>query len=153
MSVEPAGEVAELIGLLGLEVHPEGGWFRRTWTAPGPTGGRATASSILYLIDGATVSRWHRIDASELWNHAAGAPLELTVAAGSLESAEQGDRLTRSVLGPDLHDGHAPQAVVDPGHWQCARSLGEWSLAVCVVSPEFRFEGFELAPPDSAGTG
>lgn len=35
-----------------------------------------------------------------------------------------------------------------PAHaWQSARSLGDWTLVGCTVAPDFRFEGFELAPP------
>lgn len=37
--------------------------------------------------------------------------------------------------------------VVPAGWWQAARSTGAWTLVSCTVSPGFRFEGFELAPP------
>ena len=141
---------------LGLEPHPEGGWYRRTWTAPaaptthgspadsggGPdtsSGGRACGSSILFLLPGDIESRWHRIDSSELWHHSAGAPIRLSTWAGGRTPAQ------RCTLGPDLLDGEVAQHVVDPDHWQSARSLGAWSLAVCVVVPEFRFEAFEMA--------
>ncbi|MEM8658695.1 MAG: cupin domain-containing protein, partial [Pseudomonadota bacterium] len=36
---------------------------------------------------------------------------------------------------------------VPPGHWQSARSTGDWSLVGCTVSPGFEFDHFELAPP------
>ena len=42
------------------------------------------------------------------------------------------------------------QGVVPPGHWQAAESRGAWTLVGCTVAPAFRFEGFELAPPDWA---
>lgn len=51
-------------------------------------------------------------------------------------------------LGNDLVVGHRPQAVVPAHAWQSARSLGDWTLVGCTVAPGFRFEGFELAPPD-----
>ena len=129
---------------LGLEPHPEGGWFRRTWTSPEliAEGSRAAGSSILYLLEADQISRWHRIDASESWQHAAGAPLHLS-------RWSEGDRaLSHETLGPDLFDGQVPQCVVEPGCWQSARSLGSWSLVVCVVVPEFVTSGFELASPD-----
>jgi hypothetical protein len=50
-------------------------------------------------------------------------------------------------LGPDVLGGASPQIVVPKGWWQAARSLGEWTLVSCTVSPGFRFEGFELAEP------
>ena len=40
-----------------------------------------------------------------------------------------------------------PQLRVPAGHWQSAATLGAWTLVGSTVSPAFRFEGFELAPP------
>jgi len=127
-----------MVARLGLEPHPEGGWYRRTWTAPdaGP-GQRGSGSSILYLMDGTTVSRWHRIDATELWQRVAGDPVELR-----RWSADATGTTVLGGAGPDA----VHQVVVEPGMWQSARSLGTWSLVVCVVVPEFNFDGFELAP-------
>jgi hypothetical protein len=51
-------------------------------------------------------------------------------------------------MGPDVLGGEAVQVVVPAGWWQAARSTGEWTLVSCTVSPGFRFEGFELAPPE-----
>jgi predicted cupin superfamily sugar epimerase len=130
--------IQRLVRHLGLEPHPEGGWYTRTWTAPGDDE-RADGSSILYLLPADTSSRWHRIDATELWQHAAGAPIELSTWTDGASTRR------RATLGPDLLDGEVPQAVVPPDVWQSARSSGAWSLAVCVVVPEFRFEHFELA--------
>jgi hypothetical protein len=55
--------------------------------------------------------------------------------------------VTEHLLGPDVLAGYTPQAIVRPGHWQSASTTGDWSLVGCTVSPGFRFEGFELAPP------
>jgi len=49
-------------------------------------------------------------------------------------------------LGSDLLSEERPQAVVPPGVWQSARTLGDWTLVGCTVAPGFRFESFELAP-------
>lgn len=146
-SAVPTAE--RLVAHLGLEPHPEGGWYRRTWTAPAapvmfgvdldPSDGRAGGSSILFLLPADIESRWHRIDASELWHHSAGAPIRLSTWAGGHTPVQH------CTLGPDLLDGEVAQHVVDPDHWQSARSLGAWSLAACVVVPEFRFEAFEMA--------
>jgi predicted cupin superfamily sugar epimerase len=38
--------------------------------------------------------------------------------------------------------------VVPANAWQSARSLGDWSLVGCTVSPAFDFAHFELAAPD-----
>jgi predicted cupin superfamily sugar epimerase len=133
---------SELATVLGLEPHPEGGWYRRTWAHPVTDGdGRALGSAILYVppVDGSP-SAWHRFDAVELWHHHQGAAVELTMWS---EGDPSGATTVR--LGADLADGQVPQAVVPAGAWQSARSLGGWSLVGCTVVPEFRFETFEMA--------
>jgi len=131
---------ARIVEHLGLEPHPEGGWYRRTWTSGDvDADGRAAGSSILYLLDSSGASRWHRIDAAELWHHVAGAPIELSW-------WREGSGRSRATLGPDLLDGESPQVAIEARSWQSARTTGAWSLVACVVVPEFRFDGFELAP-------
>jgi len=125
---------AEIIALLGLERHPEGGWFRQTYRDDVP-GGRARSTLIYYLLEGGDRSHWHRIDSAEVWHWYAGAPLELRVDQTVL------------ILGNDLVTGQRPQGVVPPHAWQAARSLGDWTLVGCTVAPGFEFEHFELAPP------
>lgn len=131
---------ADVIRLLGLEPHPEGGHFRETFRDPAEVDGRAASTAIYYLLDLAEVSEWHRIDAVEVWHHYAGAPLVLTV-------SENGHDAQAHHLGPDLARGQRPQCAVPAGAWQTATSLGAWSLMGCTVAPGFRFEGFEMAPP------
>lgn len=127
----------EIIERLGLRPHPEGGWYRETWKGP-EVGGRASGTAILFLLQAGERSHWHRVDADEIWLWHAGAPLVLSM---GVEAA------TEVRLGPDVLGGEAVQAVVPAGWWQAARPLGEWVLVSCTVSPGFRFEGFELAPP------
>ena len=130
-----------VIAALGLEPHPEGGHFRETFRDLPPDGGRGAATAIYYLLRAGEVSRWHRIDALEIWHWYAGAPLALSV-------SDEGNGVTTSNLGPDIAAGQRPQAVVPAGAWQSAVSLGDWSLLGCTVSPAFEFAGFELAPKD-----
>jgi hypothetical protein len=126
-----------IIVKLGLKPHPEGGWYRETWRGP-EVGGRASGTAILFLLQAGERSHWHRVDADEIWLWHAGAPLVLSM----------GEEAAREVrLGPDVLGGEVVQAVVPAGWWQAARPLGEWVLVSCTVSPGFRFEGFELAPP------
>ena len=132
-------DAAALAVELGLAPHPEGGWYRRTWEHPATDdGGRRLASSILYLLGAGGPTRWHRIDAAEMWVHTRGSPLELETSDGAGR-----DVVT---LGSDHGDGRVAQAVVPPGRWQRARVAAGWSLVICVVVPEFRFGSFELAP-------
>ena len=123
--------------------HPEGGYYAETWRAEAEPGERPSGTAIYYLLRRGERSRWHRVDAAEAWHYYAGDPLALSIAAPSGDKPAQ-----QHVLGPDLEAGQRPQLIVEPGEWQSASSLGEWTLVGCTVSPGFRFEGFELAEPD-----
>lgn len=138
-----SGDLAarEIIRLLGMQAHPEGGWYVETFRDGAGPGGRPHATAIYFLLAADEVSAWHRVDASEVWLWHAGAPLVLTQSADGVNAAT-----TR--LGPDLRAGDRPQAVVPAGCWQTAESLGAWTLVSCVVAPGFEFAGFELAARD-----
>ena len=128
-----------IIKKLNLAPHPEGGWYRQTWISNGPE--RPTGSAIYYLLEAGQRSHWHRIDATEIWHFHAGAPLVLSTAASDAGP------VVKSVLGPDVLAGQQAQFIVPVQHWQAARSTGDWTLVGCTVSPAFRFEGFDMAPP------
>ncbi len=132
----------EVIQLLDLQPHMEGGWYRRTFEDAPATGARPASTAIYYLLQADEMSAWHRIDAVEIWHFHAGAPLALTL------SPPDGQGATVHILGPDLRAGHRPQVVVPTGWWQTAVSQGAWSLVGCTVAPGFNFDGFELAPSD-----
>ncbi len=125
-------EADRLIELLELKPHPEGGYFRETFRDVGE--GRARSTAIYFLLKGGEVSRWHRIDAAEVWHFYRGAPLEIMIGKD------------RYVLGNDIDKAQVPQLVVPPLAWQMARSRGDFSLVGCTVAPGFEFEHFELAP-------
>ena len=134
-------DAADLIERLGLRRHPEGGWYAESWRAPTNVDERPAGTAIYFLLQAGETSHWHRVDAAEIWHHYAGSPLELLIApseAGPIETIR---------LGSDVLGGERPQAVVPANAWQAARSLGDWTLVGCTVTPGFRFEGFELAPP------
>lgn len=135
-------EAEALIARLNLTPHPEGGYFRQTWVADAPAGQRPAGTAILFLLPAGERSHWHRVDADEIWLWHAGAPLELAISATDAGPAY------RHLLGGDVLAGQSPQRVVPTHHWQAARSLGDYTLVSCTVSPGFHFEGFELAPPE-----
>jgi len=142
----------DVIRLLDLKPHPEGGHFRETFRdAPQPHPpphagegglgvGRAASTAIYFLLARGERSHWHRVDAVEVWHWYAGAPLALEIASPS------GHR-ERVTLGNKLSAGERPQAIVPAQAWQAAQSLGDWTLVGCTVAPGFEFAGFELAPP------
>ena len=69
----------QIIDMLGLAPHPEGGWYAETWRADATEGERAAGTAIYYLLEAGDVSHWHRVDATEIWHWYAGGPLSLTL--------------------------------------------------------------------------
>ena len=129
---------------LQLVPHPEGGHYRETWRAEAAAGERAAGSAIFFLLRAGERSHWHRVDQAELWFFHGGAPLELRT-----WSERGGEDVVVLGTGADQR----LQGIVAPLEWQSARSLGEFSVVSCVVSPAFSFEHFELAPPDWSPPG
>ena len=133
-------DASEIIELLDLQPHPEGGMYAETWRADATAGARATGTAIYFLLRAGERSHWHRVDAAEIWHHYAGDPLELLVSA-------DGRTISTHTVGTDLASGARPQVVVPAHAWQAATTTGAWTLVGCTVSPGFEFGGFELAPP------
>ena len=129
----------QIITQLDLAPHPEGGHYRQTWQAD--NAGRATGTCIYFLLKAGETSHWHTVDATEIWLYHAGAPLTL-----SLAETDAGPAIDQR-LGPNVLAGEHPQIIVPTGHWQSARSTGDYTLVSCTVSPGFDFAGFHLAAP------
>lgn len=132
-------EADRLIQLLDLKPHPEGGYFRETFrdgsgSATVDAKGRPHSTAIYFLLKAGQVSRWHRVDAAEVWHFYRGAPLELKIGRDSY------------ALGSNIDEAQVPQLVVPAGVWQSARSLGDYTLVGCTVAPGFEFSAFEMAP-------
>ena len=131
----------EIIAAYRLERHPEGGWFRVVHHSPrslgrisGYPGDRAAFSAIYFLLSRDDFSAFHRLRSEEVWIHLAGDPLELVC---------MGHEVRRVTLGPAAEGGE-PVAIVPAGELQAARSLGEYTLVLCVVSPGFDFADFSM---------
>lgn len=131
-------DVEKIIQTLGLQPHPEGGYYRETWRSERVLhlddydGPRNAGTAILFLLPAGAQSRRHRVRSDELWFWQGGDSMELTVAGSRVE------------LGP-----RKLQAVVPGGEWQSARPLDGtygYSLVSCVVIPGFDFADFEMAP-------
>ncbi len=131
--------------VLGLEPHPEGGWYRRTWTSPvevTTADGRVrpTATSIYFLLPAGESSAWHQVASDEVWVvHQGRVTLELGGGGDEPGQAEQ------RVLGLDLSAGELPQVVVPAGVWQRTSPSTSDALVTCLVSPGFDFADFQLA--------
>lgn len=138
----PGRSAEDVIRELDLSPHPEGGWYRESFRdARVSSESRPASTAIYFLLKAGEISHWHRIDATELWLWHAGAPLTLSISI-------DGEQSHSHRLGVDLASGERPQAVVPAHAWQSAKSLGDWTLVSCVVSPGFDFAAFEMAAPD-----
>jgi predicted cupin superfamily sugar epimerase len=116
---------------LGLQPHPEGGWFRETWrsevsfTPAGYQGQRCAATAIYFLLHPGERSRWHVVRSDEIWLWGPA---------------------SRVRLGGDLGAGQQPQILVPGGTWQAAEPASDEPVLVsCVVAPGFDFADFRLA--------
>ena len=128
----------EVVRLLQLEAHPEGGYFRETFRDSKGVGERSASTAIYFLLKQGEISRWHRIDAVEVWHWYGGAPLRL-------QTRDDEGPVETVLLGNNLVKNERPQAIVPAHAWQTAETLGEWTLVGCTVAPGFEFAGFELA--------
>ena len=139
-----AETAASLITRLGLQPHPEGGFFRETWRDRPADGGRGVGTAILFLLRTGEASHWHRVDGVECWHWHAGLPLRLRLAA-------PGGAASEVILGVDFAAGQMPFGLVPQGWWQAAAPIGgvgaDYTLVGCTVSSAFEFAGFEMAPP------
>jgi len=130
----------DIIRMLALKPHPEGGHFRETFRDPKQAAdGRSVSTAIYFLLARGERAHWHRVDVVEIWHWYAGAPLQLEIAAAP-------GRVERVTLGGDISAGLRPQAVVPPQAWQAAQTLGDWTLLGCTVAPGFDFAKHEVAP-------
>lgn len=138
----------ELIALLNLQPHPEGGHYRETYRAAElvqPADGRAARSaltSIYFLLARGEFSRWHRVASSEAWHWYEGDELELLIAPPSF------DEIIRVRLGR-VGMGVQPSYALAAGWWQAATAVGEYSLCGCSVGPGFDFADFSFLRDDA----
>ncbi len=133
----------QLIADLGLQAHPEGGFYREVYRSARSVqrqdGDRRSAlTTIYYLMVAGEVGQWHRVDADEVWHFYEGDALELAIA--SPDATE----ITATRLGSLPTTGSEPVRVVPAGCWQAARTLGDFTLVGCSVGPGFDFADFLL---------
>jgi predicted cupin superfamily sugar epimerase/tRNA(Arg) A34 adenosine deaminase TadA len=144
-TLRPADGVPDRVRQLGLEPHPEGGWFRQTWRSPTqvtlPDGRvRSTATLIWFLLPAGDASAWHKVASDEVWlAHDGTVRLQL---GGEGEAPAEGPV---HVVGAEGAPGQEPEVVVPAGHWQRTLPSDRDALVRCLVSPGFEFEDFELA--------
>jgi uncharacterized protein len=141
------------IDRLQLAPHPEGGYFRQTYSdrtliaaealPPGFTGPRPASTAIYFLLEKGNFSAFHRIRSDEVWHFYAGDAIEIIV----LKTDGAGEKI---LLGGKIQDGESFQAVVGAGQWFASRLVegGSFALVGCTVAPGFHFDDFVIAARD-----
>lgn len=143
----------QLIKILHLEEHPEGGYFRETyrskevWATGSGTefpDGRSFSTAIYYLLKGEDRSRLHRIKSDELWHFYEGT-------SATIHMLHPGGRYETLHLGNDLEKGQRFQHTVPAGSWfgVTVDDPNGYMLAGCTVAPGFEFKDFEMADRDT----
>ena len=135
----------ELIADLSLMRHPEGGWYRQTYSSEAKVqtsrGGRAASTAIYFLLREGEFSGLHRIASDEVWHFYQGS--RLRVEAITPEGVAE-----EFVLGTG--EGAVLQAWVPAGRWFGASlERGGWALVGCTVAPGFDFADFEMGERDT----
>lgn len=122
-----------LITTLGLQPHPEGGWYRQVFksdarvTRMSDGADRSALTTIYFLLVEGTSSAWHRVSSDEVWHFYEGDALELITR----------DRAV-------VLDAENRVHVIRANEWQAARPLGAYVLVGCTVGPGFEFDDFEM---------
>lgn len=151
IAIEDMSDYARsVVNALGMEAHPEGGWYVRDWQSPNTDAdsARPLSSLIYFLLPEGDASAWHKVDADEIWLWHGPAPVTLQL-GGNGPAPASDDHLDTITLGSGIAakasaDAVCGHAVVPAGVWQRTVPGSGDALASCVVSPGFVFEGFTL---------
>jgi uncharacterized protein len=126
-----------LIEQLGLQPHPEGGWYREVFRSTltvqpaDARASRAALTSIDFLLEAGQFSAWHRVQSDEAWHLLEGGLLVLWLIDPALGAAQ------RIELGPNSR-----RHVVPAMWWQAAEPSDSFAYVGATVGPGFDFADF-----------
>ena len=139
----------QIITLLELQAHPEGGYFKETYRSEGHInedslgseyeGKRHFSTCTYFLLTSKNFSAFHRIKQDEIWHFYDGSTLRLHI-------IDADGQYSNHLIGNNLANGEVPQFVVEGGSWFAAEVIESqgFSFVGCTVSPGFSYEDFEL---------
>ena len=137
-------KVKEIVERLGLQEHPEGGFYKETYRSnqtieTDKNVFRNISTAIYFLLENENISLFHRIKSDELWFFHQGEALEIVFIKEGV--------LNTIILGNNLENGKMVQATIPANTWFASRvkNLNGYSLVSCTVAPGFDFADFELA--------
>ncbi len=138
-----ADRIHELVKILDLQAHPEGGFYSETFRSKQITqnehgADRHLVTSIYFLLRSEDVSHFHRIQSDELWFWHEGSPLSIHLLG------KNGHEILK--LGPVGQSETRSQHLV-PAQTIFGSTVDQpdsYALVSCVVAPGFDFRDFEL---------
>ena len=147
-------QVEEIIKLLNLQPHPEGGYFKETYRSDGFItednldsnfkGPRNYCTSIYFLLTSDSFSAFHKINQDEIWHFYKGSPIKLHIISDD-------GKYSNIIIGNDIEENQQPQFTVKANEWFAAEVINknDYTLVGCTVSPGFDFQDFELPKRES----
>lgn len=135
--------IEQLIEVLQLEPHPEGGFYRSTMRDEEKLqlvrGERPLYTSIYFLLRSQDISHLHRLQSDEVWYYHGGSALTIHMIHpdGTYEAKQ---------LGINIANGEQPQILVEKGtiFGSSVEAEDTYGLVGCMVAPGFDFVDFEL---------
>ncbi len=132
------------IDKLGLEAHPEGGYFKEVYRNPSTIqvmedgAKRNLATSIYFLLEGEQKSHFHQLKSDELWYFHAGGPVKIHIV--------EDEEYRTEILGLDLDRGQSPQVLIPRNSIFAAEVVDKNSFCLmgCMVNPGFDFKDFRM---------
>lgn len=139
-----AESIQNIINILSLEPHIEGGYFRRTYAAE-PENGKCFASSIYYLLTAQSpVGHLHRNRSDIIHYFHSGQSFRYTL-------IDTQGNLSTVTLGNNIDQGETPQLLVKGGYWKASELLidqtdpEQYGLISEAVVPGFNYQDMQIA--------
>jgi predicted cupin superfamily sugar epimerase len=135
----------EMIQLLNLQKHHEGGYFAETYRSKeiitySHRGQRSYSTAIYYMLTPDSFSEMHRLAVDEIFHFYRGDPVEML----HLYPDGSGKCL---LFGDELERGMQPQVLIPSGVWQGARLLpgGTFGFALMgtTTAPGFEYPDYQ----------
>ena len=143
----PMRPVEDWVESLNLLPHPEGGFYAESYRSPinvpadalpeNFEHSRAMATSIYFLLRSQDISRFHVLEADELWYYHYGSGV-------TVHAIDQEGNYHQFKLGTE--EGQHLQVLI-PGGWIFGSTVdapNTYGLVGCVVAPGFDFRDFKL---------
>lgn len=129
----------QLIKILNLQPHPEGGYYHQVYESKQTTGQKSLFTSIYFLIESGNISHFHQLKSDEVWYFHGGDSLTIHMihSTGKYEQVKLGLNVTK---------GEVPQHLVPAGtiFASTVEDDNQFSFVGCMVAPGFTYEDFKM---------